>query len=344
LFEGACVEADATVTLGELKRGLVMPPGNEIAGMIDVADIGLPERIISGVPVRTWMPDVADCYDRLPVRPANAHKGDFGKVAVIAGSRGMTGAAALASMAALKAGAGLVVLGCPASLNEILEVKLTEVMTRPLPETAEGSLARSAGLEIEKLLEWADILAIGPGLSVEEETGELVRQVVSKTKLPVVLDADGLTAFARHTPLLRDRAAPTVLTPHPGELAKLTGRPLADILSDPIETARECASELESTLILKGGPTVIAHSDGEVFVNSSGNSGMATAGSGDVLTGLIAGLLAQGCPAKNAGLCGVMLHGLAGDAAADVDDGRSITAGDLLHAIGPAFRQIEELE
>ncbi len=280
----------------------------------------------------------------LPPRPPHAHKGDFGKVLVLAGSMGMTGAASLTSLACLRAGAGLVLLGIPKSLNPILEVKLTEVMTRPLSETSEGTLSLSAESEIHGLLEWADVLAIGPGLSRHPETAELVRRLVLKTSLPVVLDADGLNAFEAKSELLKKRKGPMILTPHPGELARLI--PQQGILSSRIDTeridmAREWAKTWNAILVLKGAPTVIGDLDDTVYVNSTGNSGMATGGTGDVLTGLIAGFLAQKLSPLHSALCGVYLHGLAGDLASERIGQRALLAGDLLDFIGNAFFVLE---
>ncbi|MBN2105055.1 NAD(P)H-hydrate dehydratase [bacterium] len=338
---GACIEADATVTFGHLKRGLVVPPGRDLAGIVDVADIGIPSSVTDSVDIKTWLFELTDCLESLPSRPASAHKGNFGKAAVLAGSRGLTGAAALASLAALKAGGGLVVLGCPVGVNAILESKLTEVMTRPLPETEQGTLSLSAEVEVQHLLDWSDVLAIGPGLSQEMETQALIRKTIVDFKRPAVVDADGLNAIAGHTDLFKDCQSPLIITPHPGELARLTDVHISDIVSNPIEVARKWSVEWQCVLVLKGAPTVIGLPDEHVYVNNSGNSGMATAGSGDVLTGLIAGLLAQGCSVREASLCGVYLHGLAGDLAAEHITGRAMVAGDIIAEIGAAFKKIE---
>jgi len=339
-YAGACIEADATVTFGALKRGLVIPPGRELAGIVDVAEIGIPDKIAGAAHVRTWLVETDDCKWLLPARPVSAHKGDFGKLLILAGSRGLTGAATLTSLASLKAGSGLVIVGCPSGLNSILESKLTEVMTRPLAETKQGSLSLSAEVEIQHLLEWADVLAIGPGLSQVSETQALIRKTVLESKLPCVVDADGLNAFAGHMETFRERPGDSVLTPHPGEMARLTHLEIEDIEQDPIECARKWADEWQCVLVLKGAPTVIGYPDGRVIVNNTGNSGMATAGSGDVLTGLIAGLLVQGSSVADASLCGVTIHGLAGDLAAQDISGRAMIAGDIIDYIGQAFLTI----
>ncbi len=341
-FEGACIEADATVTFGKLKRGLVLSSGRELSGVVDVADIGIPEPVAASIHSSAWLIESRDCRDRLPPRPMSAHKGDFGKVAVIAGSRGMTGAACLASTAALKAGCGLVKLVCPAGVNPILESMMPEVMTWPVPETPDGSLALSAVESIRTLLEWADVLAIGPGLSGNKETVSLIREIIrAENRLPVVIDADGLNAFAGHPELLENPGSPRILTPHPGELSKLTGLTIADILADPAETAAEWSNRWQSVLILKGASTCIGVPDGRVFVNTTGNSGMGSGGTGDVLTGITAGLLAQGISPADAAVCSVYLHGLAGDLAAEAGSDRALTAGDLTAFLGDAFLRVE---
>ncbi|MBN1779515.1 NAD(P)H-hydrate dehydratase [bacterium] len=339
-FEGMCIEADATVTFGAMKRGLVFSPARELTGEIEVADIGIPAQAMLSIPFLCRMADETDCRERLPVRPAFAHKGDFGKTAVIAGSPGMTGAAALTSLGALKAGCGLVILGCPEGLNDILEVKLTEVMTRALPETAKGTLSPGAWDSITELNQWADVLAVGPGLSRDSETAKTIQRIVHECHLPLVLDADGLNAFENRADLLKQHAGPLICTPHHGELARIAQCPVHEIDRDPVAAAGKWATELGCVLVLKGAPTVIGDPGGHIFVNSSGNSGMATGGSGDVLTGLITGLLAQGCSALDAAVCGVYLHGLAGDLAAEADSEPSILAGDILKHVGPAFRHI----
>ena len=270
---------------------------------------------------------------------------------MLAGSTGMTGAAALASQAALRAGAGLVTLGIPKSLNSILEVKLSEVMTIPLPATTEGSLALTAKPQIlEFIKRTASILAIGPGLSQHPESVNLIQSLVRETDHPTVIDADGLNALAEgqkdRSPscskvkdLLSSLPSQTILTPHPGEMARLTGLSVPDIERDRIGVAQEFAQEHGVTLILKGVPTVIAFDTGEVWINSTGNPAMATGGMGDVLTGLIAGLMAQGVPISEAGVLGVYLHGLAGDISAEVIGMHGLIAGDVLEAIPDAIER-----
>ncbi len=313
--EGACIRADRTVTLGLPKRGILLHPGAQRVGELEIADIGLPRSVVESQNIKVNLTQPRHVANWLPSRPAYSHKGTYGRVFVLAGSTGMTGAAVLASQAALRAGAGLVTLGIPESLNPIVEAKLSEVMTAPLPETTDASLALTAKPQILKLIEQtAPVLAIGPGLSQHPETVALIRSVAREIDCPTVIDADGLNALAEaqidRSPsqsnvnnTLSSLPSQTVLTPHPGEMARLTGLSVSDIERDRIGVAREFAGEHGVTLILKGVPTVIAFDTGEVWINSTGNPGMATGGMGDVLTGLIAGLMAQGVAKPRRRLC-----------------------------------------
>jgi NAD(P)H-hydrate epimerase len=250
----------------------------------------------------------------------------------------MTGAAALTAEAALVSGAGRVTLGTPASLNDILEVKLTEVMTRPLPEVRRPRcLSLRAMGDIRVLLEATDAFGVGPGLGRHRETCELVRRLVREVSAPTVVDADGLNALAASTDILEESGAELVLTPHPGEFARLTGLPAAAIAEDPVDRSREFASSRGVTLVLKGAPTVVAAADGRVFVNPTGNAGMATAGSGDVLTGIVVGLLAQGVRSPDAACAGVYVHGVAGDLAREALGEWGMKAGDICSRVPAAM-------
>jgi hydroxyethylthiazole kinase-like uncharacterized protein yjeF len=340
-FDGAAVQADFTATLSEMKIGLVLPPGRDLAGEISVVDIGAPPSVASGLDVHTHLLEPEDIFHALPFRPSDGHKGTFGKILVLAGSRGMTGAAALSSLATLRAGAGLTMLGIPESLNPILEAKCTEVITKPLPETESGSLSLTAESVIDELTGWADVLVVGPGLSLHPETIALIQKIIQKDRLPLVLDADGINALEGEASLLKRRKNPTILTPHPGELARLTGRSISSISADPVAAARDTAAEFRAICVLKGSPSVIASPNGEVVVNPTGNSGLGTGGTGDVLTGVIGGLLAQQAAPFEAAYSGVYLHGLAGDLAADALGQRSLIAGDLLDFLPRAFLEIE---
>ncbi|HDQ46416.1 MAG TPA: NAD(P)H-hydrate dehydratase [bacterium] len=339
-FEGACVRADYTATMAELKVGLALPPGRDLAGKITIVDIGSPPSVAAGLPVQTHLLEQEDILHFIPPRPPDGHKGTFGKILVLAGSRGMTGAAALCALSSLRAGAGLTKLGIPESLNAILEAKCTEVITHPLPDTGSGCLAEAAEPETDALASWADVLIVGPGLSLHPETVVLTRSLLRKKRRPLVLDADGINALEGEASLLGKYKKPLILTPHPGELARLTGRSLSSICEDPIAAARETARDLGCVCVLKGSPAVIASPRGKVAVNSTGNSGLATGGTGDVLAGVIGGLLAL-CPDPFRAACaGVYLHGLAGDLAAEALGEHSLIAGDLLDALPRAFLKL----
>lgn len=333
------VRADATVTMGLVKSGLLLYPGRENVGSLHLANIGFPQPLLDECSSKKYLLTDKIVRSLLPIRKGNAHKGDAGRVVVAAGSPGYTGAAALASFAAVKAGSGLVSLVTPLSSQKLLATKLTEVMVHGLLERMPGVLGGGAAAEILQRANDADVLAIGPGLGTSESTMEVVREVLSKAEVPVVIDADALTALKDHTDILNAMTAPKVLTPHPGEMARLTGKNAAEIDQDRINIAAKYAAEWNAVLVLKGAPTVIGCPDGSVYVNSTGTSAMATGGSGDVLTGVIASLCGQGISLQEAALCGVYLHGLAGEYAADGSIG--IAAGEISLRLGEARSMTE---
>ena len=274
----------------------------------------------------------------LPRRPRDSHKGDYGRVLIVAGSPGMTGAATLAGKSALRAGAGLVLVACPAGLNTILEVKLTSCMTRPMPETREGTLRRRAARDILALSDTWNTLAIGPGLSNHPETCALVLSVLPRWKGAMVVDADALSHIATDVSVLGRCHERMILTPHPGEFSRLTGLEPSVIQDDRSGTAARFAREHQAVIVLKGHRTVVT--DGErAYTNQSGNPGMATAGSGDVLTGSIGALLGQGMVPFDAARLGVHLHGIAGDLAARSLGEVSVTAEDILDHLPAAIRK-----
>ena len=277
----------------------------------------------------------------LPPRAAGTHKGDVGHVFVIAGSVGLTGASALCGLGALRAGAGLVTLGIPQSLNDLMEIKLTEVMTKPFPETKNRALSVRALPDLVRVIERMDAVAVSHGLSQEAETKQLVRQLLPRITKPCVVDADGLNALADEPQVLRRLTLPVILTPHPGEMGRLIRQSAEQVQSDRDRTAKEFAALYRTVVVLKGHRTVVANVDGEVYVNETGNPGMASGGMGDVLTGLIAGLLGQKLALFDAARLGVYLHGLAGDLAA-ADRGQvGLIASDLLDRIPLAIRQYQ---
>lgn len=339
---GAAVRAEETVTMGLPKLGLYLYPGMDYAGRVTVADIGFPADLVE------QSPSVADLIDPqwvrmlLPRRRRSDHKGRFGRALIIAGSAGMTGAAALCARAALRVGAGLVTVGCPASVNDILEVKLTEAMTLPLPETYTRSLDTRALALVLEVAEEAEAIAIGPGISRDPETAVLVRRLAARVEKPMVVDADALNALADVAPILEGDHAPAVLTPHPGEMARLMGISTGDVQARRANFATHAARRFHSTVVLKGACSLIAEAERPLTVNPTGNPGMASGGAGDVLTGMVAGLIAQGLLPFEAAAAATYLHGLAGDIAARDVGPPSLVAGDLLEALPRAIRNVEQ--
>jgi len=339
--DGPCARAQDTVTFAQPKRGHLFHPGRGYCGELHLVDIGIPDAAVNAEQDRVWWNAACGGSGLLPCRPPDAHKGDCGRVVILAGSQGMTGAAALAAGGALRSGAGLVTVGVPESLNDILEVKLTEAMTCPLPEVRKARCfsLRARG-DIGRLVSTADAVALGPGLGRHRETAELVRRLLTDIRVPLVLDADGLNALQGQAERIKDVGADVVLTPHPGEFSRLTGLPLSEVKANPIDSALKLASDTGAWVVLKGAPAVIASPNGEAYVNPSGNAGMATGGMGDVLTGLIASLLAQGLPAGQATCLGVYWHGLAGDLGAESQGQAGLLAHDLAEALPGAEQSI----
>jgi len=277
----------------------------------------------------------------LPPRPPDAHKGDMGRVFLLAGSRELSGAAALCTNGALRVGAGLVTLGLPKSLHAPMVEKLTEAMFKVLPQTKEGTLSVQAFPEILSTIERMDAVAIGPGLSQHPQTKALVRQLLPKITKPLVLDADGLNALAEDVGLLKKLLLPIILTPHPGEMGRLIRQSANEVQRDRERTAVEFAKLHKVIVVLKGHGTVVASYDGAVYINETGNPGMASGGFGDVLTGMIVGLLGQKLSLYDAARLGVYLHGLAGDLAANERGDVGLLASDLLDRIPLAIRQYQ---
>jgi len=332
------VRADLTVTFGYPKRGHFLYPARAFVGALEVVDIGLPPEAAGGLRVSLSVAD--DMARLLPARDPRAHKGSVGRVLVVGGSPGLTGAVALAAHAASRSGAGYVQVAVPASLHDILEVKLTGEMTLPSPETADRTLSVAALESILARAGVADVVALGSGLSRHSQTGDLVRRIVAECDRPLVLDADALNAFeGRADDIARGRAT-RILTPHVGEMHRLTGLDPADVEARRIDVAREWAECWQSVVVLKGAPTVTASPQGHASVNSSGNAGLATAGTGDVLTGVVAALAAQGLAPYDAARLGVFLHGMAGDLAAAEKGQTGMIAGDVLESLPRATLEL----
>jgi NAD(P)H-hydrate epimerase len=341
---GDHVRADLTVTMALPKLGLLLYPAAEHVGRLVVVDIGFPAAVREHAAVRCHVLEGHTIASQLQPRPADTHKGTYGHVLIVAGSPGKTGAGALASMAALRTGAGLVSFALPSSLNAAMEAKLTEVMTIPLPESESGGLGAEAAKRIVEWLEGKSALILGPGLGTHPETVRCVHEVLRQVRIPTVLDADGLNALAIDPAGTGDIQAPLVLTPHPGELARLRRTTTAEIQANRLAAAQETARARKAVVVLKGAHTLIAEPEGTLYINLTGNPGMATAGSGDVLSGIIGALLGQGYTPSLAARVAVYTHGLAGDLAATALGERSLMAGDLVETLPRAFQQLKHVQ
>ena len=293
------VRAELTVTFAFAKLGHAVHPGAGRCGALDTVDIGIPCCLAETVRRPASAGGEGQAAALLPARPGTGHKGTFGHLLVVAGSTGKAGAAAMTAEGALRSGAGLVTVAAPRRVQRVLEIKLTEAMTEPLPGPP-GSLGGLALERLRQLWDGKSALVLGPGLGLEEQTGAVVRQLVRECPLPLVLDADGLNAVASSPQLLCERSAGTVLTPHPGEMARLTGLSVVEVEAARLETARDFARRFGVVLVLKGARTVTAFPDGRVRINASGNPGLASGGMGDVLTGIVGSLLAQGLDPESA--------------------------------------------
>jgi NAD(P)H-hydrate epimerase len=336
----AAVKANLTVAMGLAKIGHYVGQGCDRSGTVRIADISIPPAILRPGRDPVFRVRADDVASLLPSRPRDAHKYSAGKVLVIAGSRSFTGAPLMTAQSALRSGAGAVVLAFPASIHQALARRLTEVIMLPVVETPAGSIGLGALPALREKGAWADAVALGPGLSRDEETMEFVRELLRTVDKPFVVDADALFALKGHTSILRKRTAPVILTPHTGEFAALAGGDAADAERFRVTAARDAARRFASVVVLKGAPTVTAEPGGAAYVNSTGNPGMATIGSGDVLTGLVAGIMAQGTAPDRAAYAGVFVHGLAGDLAADRFGIRSLIATDIAGFIPTALSRL----
>lgn len=338
---GAAVQADLTVTFGLPKIGLYNGSGIDCAGAVRLVDIGIPAAFVEAVGSRLMLLTDATARAALPTRRPSSHKGTYGHVGIIAGSVGKTGAAAMAALAALRVGTGLVTVAVPSSVNDVLEAKMLEVMTLPMPETKARTFARTG---LERLLAFAaarDAVVIGPGLTTHPETVDLVQEFVNRIDKPCVLDADALNALAGKASLLTACKRPPIITPHPGEMARLeTEATTQSVNQDRLGTAMRFARERGAFVILKGARTVIARPDGLAAICPTGNPGMATAGTGDILTGMVGGLLAQGLSPWDAACTATYFHGLAGDFAANLYGQAGMLAHDLIRQIPHALTPI----
>jgi NAD(P)H-hydrate epimerase len=339
-----CIHAVATVTMALPKVGLVQYPAASHVGRLFVADIGVPDPLIRDAPIPTALATAAWVTRTVPTRPPDSHKGRYGRVAILGGARGYAGAPVLAARGAIRTGAGLVTMGLPWSLATIPPAALPEAMTRPLPENDSGALTDQGAAAAFEFAGAADVVAVGPGLSTHPDTVRLVRGLLPRLTGPIVLDADGLNAFAGDASALRDIAGPLVITPHPGEMARLLGREVGEVQDDRVTAARTAARLVGGVAVLKGARTVVAGPDGRVLVIPTGNPAMATGGMGDVLTGAIAALLGAGLAPFDAAASAAYLHGLAGDLAAGSRGEVGLLASEVADAIPRALARVRSQE
>lgn len=338
-FEGGAIQATETVTFALPKVGLLFYPGAATVGRLTIADIGLPAPLLRGAQGFTWVtPELAGQF--WPSRPRDAHKGTAGRVLVVSGSAGMTGATVLAARGALRAGCGLLTCAVPESEQPVVASHLVEALTHRLPGR-DGKMGPGAADAVLQLAAGFDAVAAGPGLGRSPDVSALVIRLIEALPLPLVLDADGLNALADH-PSFRDgpgifRAHPWVLTPHPGEMGRLLGLPVAEVQRDRAKAARALVARTRATVVLKGPPSLIASPEGKIHLSSTGNPGLASGGTGDVLTGMIASLIAQGMRADRAAALGAFWHGAAGDLAARRRGPAGLLASDVAEAL-PAVR------
>lgn len=338
---GAAVRATATATFGLPKLGQRIAQGDALVGTLHVVDIGIPPHVVASAGIRRWWLEHDTCRQWIQPRPAETHKGRAGHVCVLAGSPGKTGAATLACLGAARVGAGLVTLFIPRSLNPILEVKLTEAMTLPIEETSEQSPAAAAEPEILAFLEGKEVLALGPGISLNEETRRLVLNLIPRSPCPLVLDADALTIVADAQEILQKASIPVIVTPHPGEMARLRHCSVAEVQEDRLRAAQEFSRQHGVIVVLKGHRTVVASPDGRLAVNGSGTPAMASGGMGDVLTGMIAGFVGEGMEPFHAACLGVYIHSKAAEMACQGATTRGLLAGDVLEHIPFAIGALE---
>jgi NAD(P)H-hydrate epimerase len=339
---GVSIRADQTITIGLPKIGLTVEPGRSLAGDIDVARIGISDDA-PGVSHAASLWAAGGAARKLPRRPVDGHKGTFGHVLLVAGSEGKTGAAALAARGASRGGAGLVTIACPAGLNDILEVKCTEAMTAPVADTADRALAAAAEDAVIALAVERDVVAMGPGVGRSHETRALMRALAKRLDVPLVIDADGIVALADEPGALRSREAPTVLTPHPGEAARVLGCKAADVNRDRVGAARSLAERTGAVVLLKGAATIAASAEGKIVVNPTGGPALAAGGTGDVLLGLVAAYLAQGVAPLDAAALAAFVHGASSDHIAATGS-TGVMASDVADGLPAAVQRLRELQ
>ena len=335
---GCALRAHSTCTFGLPKYGHMLYPGAAYTGKLIVIDIGIPATLINAAQLPGSLQDASDFAAALNTRAADTHKGNCGHVLLLAGSVGKTGAAVLSARAAMRSGAGLVTVAAPEKAQSQIASHLLECMSVPL-EDCDGGLSQTALQHIIELCAGKAVLAMGPGLGDTDAVAAIVRALITNVQLPMVLDADALNALARDPQVLTQATGPVILTPHPGEMARLTGKSTAQIQSDRVGAACALAGTLGAIIVLKGAHSVIAAPDGRHWINTSGNPSMATAGMGDALTGIIAGLLAQKIPALTAVRLAVFVHGQIADRLIQERGPAPILASEIIERIPEGLRE-----
>lgn len=339
---GTAIQADKTVSFILPKIGNILYPGADYGGELVVRNIGTSEACTKELDIKHSLVTRKLVTSLLPCRHKDSHKGTYGRASVVAGSSGMTGAAILTCRAALRSGLGLLKLYIPESLNLLITTNIPEVVTVPLTEMRRGVISIS---QIEKVIEethLSRVVAIGPGCGTTGEMGEMVRRIIEDVSCPVVIDADGLNVLAKNVNWLEKKKGEIILTPHPGEMGRLLGISTEEVTKNPIDTARTFSQKFGVIVVLKGSRTLIALPQGDVLVNVTGNTGMATAGSGDVLTGTITGFIAQGISPANAAILSVYVHGHAGDIMAREKGEFGLLAGDIVDGLTQALMELVE--
>lgn len=339
---GRVVAADATATFGYPKLGQLLYPGTASVGRLACIDIGIPLQAMAQVRPQTELLTRREVGQLVRTRLPEAHKGDFGHLLVLAGARGKSGAALLSASAALRCGTGLVTLAGPSGLNPIFSTALLEAMTAPQPERPDGSLKLSERC-LNRALDGKTGLVFGPGVGVTAETKRIMEWVLTHSRAPLLIDADGLNCAATKPSMLKAARVPVILTPHPGEMARLTHMTTAAVQARRLDVARSFAGKTGCYVVLKGARSIVADPDGRVWLNPTGNPGMASGGMGDVLSGVIGGLLAQGYPPHEACCLGVFVHGAAADALANTRGQAGMLARDVIDMLPETLRRLHEV-
>lgn len=340
---GVSIRANKTIAFQLPKIGNIFYPGAEYGGKLIVKDIGIPQKIINdNKDINISLIDEEYIKAIILKREKDTHKGTYGKAVVIAGSKGMAGAAVLTSKSALRSGIGLIKVAVPESINNIIQISVSEAITIPIPDNNRGSIGIEDIPYILENISDSDIVAIGPGCGRTDEIGYTIENILKNTDNSMVIDADGLNALSNRMELLDDKNNTLIISPHPGEMSRLTGLDIEYINENRIEVASTFAKEKKVIVVLKGARTVVAEPSGKIYINITGNPGMSTAGSGDVLTGIITSFIAQGLSAEEAAVAGVYIHGLAGDIMAKKVGEYGLVASDIVKGIPLAIKEIVE--